>query len=253
VGSHNRGRTMPRIRTSAAFTMLVIGGLLSGTAAADEGDGTLRSYLAHAEVVLDATVEELDGPVHHELGVAHYLPEVRIHAVIKGAVADAKEPLRVEIVRFEMEEADALPYLKKGARVVLFLRAQKPGHTPALVTADMWSGVQPYGPWLVRRLVALQQPPATPKAVEWTAVAQASSRDVDALETVFALLDRAKIESLGIGSAGADTVSVPKADAARARKALRDALGSDEARRARDEAEKAGQEDPPAWRFRVVE
>jgi hypothetical protein len=244
---------MPRIRTSAAFAMLMVGGLLTGTAAADEGDDTLRSYLAHAEVVLDATVEELDGPVHLELGVAHYLPEVRIHAVIKGAVADAKEPLRVEIVRFEMEEGDALPYLKKGARLVLFLRAQKPGNTPALVTADMWSGVQPYGPWLVRRLVALQQPPTAPKAVEWAAVAQASSRDSRALETVFAILDRAKIESIGVGNAGADTVSVPKADAARAREALRDALRSPDAERARAEAKRLGTEDPAAWRFRVIE
>jgi hypothetical protein len=243
---------MPRIRLAAAVTLAVVG-FLPERAAADDGDGTLRGWLAGADVVLDATVEALDGPHFLEAGVANYPATLRVHAWIKGTAPEARDPLRVTVVRFEGNAADALPHLKKGARVVLFLRAQKPGNAPALVTADMWSGVQPHGPWLVRRLTALQREVVATKQVEWTAVAAASSRDAAAIETVFAMLDRAKIESLGVGNAGQDVVSVPKAHAERARRVLRDALAGDEAKRARAEAERLGQEDPPAWRFRVVD
>ncbi|MHC5010565.1 MAG: hypothetical protein ACYTG6_06375 [Planctomycetota bacterium] len=130
-------------------------------AAADAGDDTLQSWLKRSDVVVDATLRSIDGPEYGEAGVANYSAVLDVHAYAKGtlppppeeALVPGEEPRpRVAIVRFEMEEADRLPYLKAGARVVLFLKTMSAGTFPSHQTCDVWFGVQPHGPWLVRRL-----------------------------------------------------------------------------------------------------
>jgi hypothetical protein len=134
---------------------------------ADDGDDTLKRWLARSDVVVDATVRSLDGPRYLEAGVAHYGAALDVHETLAGDPLeapsreagrsdDAALP-RVAIVRFERVDADRLPYLEEGARVVLFLR-RAPGRVPRYETSDSWLGVQPYGPWLARRLAALAAP-----------------------------------------------------------------------------------------------
>ncbi len=133
-------------------------------AVADTGDDTLRHYLSRSDVVVDATIRSLGGAFYGEVGVANYVVELDVHAYVKGKLPDPPkdalvpgEPVRprATIVRFELVEADRLPYLKEGARVVLFLKQLGEGNSPRHQTSDMWFGVQPQGPWLVRRLKEL--------------------------------------------------------------------------------------------------
>jgi len=149
---------------SLVLLLAVVGWHAIPRASADAGDDTLRLYLGRSDVVVDATLRSLGGAFYDELGVANYVVELDVHAYVKGNLPDPpKEALvpgrpvrpRATIVRFELVEEDRLPYVKEGARVVLFLKACGEGSFPAHETSDFWFGVQPHGPWLVRRLKEL--------------------------------------------------------------------------------------------------
>lgn len=140
--------------------------LVARHASADSGDDTLKRWMDRSDVVVDATLRSFGGAFYNEIGVANYAVELEVHATLKGkplALPPAEavpkdQPARPRalIVRFELVEEDRLPYLKEGARVVLFLHKQLPtGNFPAHRTSDFWFGVQPHGPWLVRRLTEL--------------------------------------------------------------------------------------------------
>ena len=156
------------MRTLGLGAILVGLGILVGylalPAAADAGDVTLRRYLDGSDVVVDATLRSFTGPWYDELGVANYGVELEVHAYVKGTLPLPPKEARVPgqpvrphatIVRLELVDADRLPYLKKDARVVLFLKELPSGSFPRHETSDVWFGVQPYGPWLVRRLMEL--------------------------------------------------------------------------------------------------
>lgn len=160
-------------RNTMVFGLLVLV-LTVGTwqvlrvARADDGDDTLKRWLDRSDAVVDATIHGFEGPFYNEVGVANYAVELEVHAMLKGRELpppppEARQPgeptrPRARIVRFESNEADHLPWLKDGARAVLFLKALPQGNFPAHQTADFWFGVQPYGPWLVRRLGELAKP-----------------------------------------------------------------------------------------------
>lgn len=139
--------------------------LVARHASADSGDDTLRRWMDRSDVVVDATLRSFGGAFYNEIGVANYAVELEVHATLKGKPlplppAEARQPgapvrPRAVIVRFEEVEEDRLPYLKEGARVVLFLKQLPTGNFPAHQTSDFWFGVQPHGPWLVRRLTEL--------------------------------------------------------------------------------------------------
>lgn len=161
-----------RVRTlgTLALLLLVTGAAwhLARKASADAGDGTLKGWLDRSDVVVDATIRSMPGAFINEIGVANYAVELEVHATLKGKELPPPPPdavpkdqparPRALIVRFELVEEDRLPYLKEGARVVLFLKELPKGNFPAHQTADFWFGVQPHGPWLVRRLAELAKP-----------------------------------------------------------------------------------------------
>lgn len=161
-----------RMRTigTLALVLLVTAAVwhLARRASADDGDDTLKRWLARSDVVVDATIRSQPGAFYGEIGVANYALELEVHATLKGTALPPPPPEAVPkdqparpralIVRFELVEADRLPCLKEGARVVLFLKELPTGNFPAHETADFWFGVQPYGPWLVRRLGELGKP-----------------------------------------------------------------------------------------------
>ena len=69
----------------------------------------------------------------------------------------------MNIIRFELEDGDHLPELKKGGKLILFLRRADAGATPVWQTADVWFGAQRASPWMARSLKGLADEEAKEK------------------------------------------------------------------------------------------
>lgn len=132
-------RSVHLVFASSAFFAL----LVSKSTFADTGDDTLRVFLSKADLVVAG--ELLSEPVKRrsELGVVNISFELRVANSIKGDVPEDRD-LRVRIVRYERVAGDELPWLRKGAKAILFLRNPRPGGRMGSVpvSADMWFGVQ---------------------------------------------------------------------------------------------------------------
>jgi hypothetical protein len=143
-------------RTKLMKPLVAVGisiALAAGAAAqggAEAGDDTLRFYLGKsALVVLGEFTSEPFG-YSAELGAAHWSADFRIDEVLKGA-RPAKETVGVDIVRSywgsirEKNDRDRPAELKLGGKCILFLNAHGS-------TADVWFGVQPPFPSMIRSL-----------------------------------------------------------------------------------------------------
>lgn len=230
---------------SYTCALVLVGASLLPVASAETGDETLQHYLEHSELVVDATVKRVGPAISYEVGVVLYSTTVEVNRTLKGDPAP-EGPLDTSIVRREVTKDDRLPYLKEGARVVLFLK-QVGDEKTRYETADVWFGVQPYSRPLADRLARLWEHER--KQAEPVQIAYSLSSHPKAMETVFRLLREADIWSIGVSNAGGDVAYVQRRDVARARTLLRDALESEEAKQARKE-----QEGPPeAWDFKLME
>jgi hypothetical protein len=133
------------------FLILLGVGLIPAAATADDGDDTLRAYLAKSDVVvLGEFTSDLDG-VTGEAGVVHYAADFKIARLLKGEARGERRvggTLKVTVVRFEAVPEDRTPELKKGGKAILFLKATH-------VTADVWFGVQRPSPWMAKSLTRL--------------------------------------------------------------------------------------------------
>lgn len=109
---------------------------------ADEGDDTLRGYLAKSDLAVVGQIESEPFGLSSELGVVRYHFTFKISEVLKGNVA-TDHPLPVRIVRFESARGDELPWMSKGAKAILFLRKAPNGNQSRWVSADVWFGFQP--------------------------------------------------------------------------------------------------------------
>jgi hypothetical protein len=138
------------MRTLLAVGLMVV---FTASAAADGGDDTLRFFLSRSDLVVVGTLTSDPVGVEKEAGVVNYHCQVAVSEVLKGKVS-SKDELTVTIIRFESAEEDKLPWLKKGARCILFLKSADP-KTPSWETADVWFGVQPSSPWMARSLKRL--------------------------------------------------------------------------------------------------
>ncbi|HJT31303.1 MAG TPA: hypothetical protein VJ783_04585 [Pirellulales bacterium] len=132
----NHGNRLARIAIVAAVTAI------ASSAFADEGDDTLRGYLAKSDLVLAGRIQSEPFGFSTEIGVANYHFDFKISNVLKGDVA-AGQTLPVRIVRFELERGDELPWMSKGEKAILFLRKAPDGDHPRWVSADVWFGIQP--------------------------------------------------------------------------------------------------------------
>jgi hypothetical protein len=143
-----------RNRTQGAVVVAVTGVLaLAAAAAANDGDDTLRFYLAKSDLVVRGEIASEPSATSKEDGVVHHICEFHIAEVLKGK-KPATDTITVNIIRFEGDEADRLSELKKGGKCILFLK-QASGQTPVWQTADFWFGVQRPSPWLARSLKRL--------------------------------------------------------------------------------------------------
>jgi hypothetical protein len=134
--------------------------LVPGLAVADDGDDTLRHYLAKADVVVLGEFTSEPVGFTKEAGVVSYGADFKIAQLIKGAAQGDRRvggTIPVNVVRFESHPEDRLPYLKKGGQCILFLKASDCQPNATYITADVWFGVQRPGPWLARSLSRLAQ------------------------------------------------------------------------------------------------
>ncbi|HEV3255428.1 MAG TPA: hypothetical protein VG013_00985 [Gemmataceae bacterium] len=138
------------MKTLLAFGLMLV---FAASAAADGGDDTLRFFLSKSDLVVVGTVTSDPAGVEKEAGVVNYHCRVAVSEVLKGKVS-TKGELAVNIIRFESAEEDKLPYLKKGAKCILFLKSADP-KTSSWETADVWFGVQQFSPWMARSLKRL--------------------------------------------------------------------------------------------------
>lgn len=123
-------------------------------ARADDGDETLRGWLAKADLVAAGQIVSEPIGITHETGVPNYICDFKVAEVLKGDAALAGTTTSVNIVRFELAEKDKSPLVKKGGECILFLKNVSPDK-PVWRTADLWFGIQPASPWLVRSLKRL--------------------------------------------------------------------------------------------------
>ncbi len=141
---------------SALFVLLAV------AASADTSDDTLRFFLSKSDLVVLGEIASQPLGMSLEVGVVNYLCDFKVAEVLKGE-KPGEAPLKVNIVRFEMEKADRLPELKKGAKCILFLKKTKEGNIPAWATADFWFGFQPPSPWMAKSLKRLAEQEAKAK------------------------------------------------------------------------------------------
>ena len=128
--------------------------LLGATAVADDGDDTLRGWLAKSELVVAGTITNEPIGITHETGVPNYIGDFKVAEVLKGDVTLAGKVIAVNIVRFELDVKDKHPLVKKDGECILFLKNVSPDK-PVWQTADCWFSVQQASPLLVRSLKRL--------------------------------------------------------------------------------------------------
>jgi hypothetical protein len=121
---------------------------------ADDGDDTLRGWMAKADLVVAGTIANEPIGITHETGVPNYLCDFKVADVLQGDATLAGQTLAVNIVRFELVAKDKSPLVKKDAQCILFLKNVSPDK-PVWQTADFWFGLQPASPWLALALKRL--------------------------------------------------------------------------------------------------
>ena len=141
------------MRTTLALGLAFV---LAAPCLGDDGDDTLNFYLSRSDLVVRGEIVSHPVGLVLESAVVNYICDVRIAEVFKGK-GPGTDTIAVTIVRFELEEGDMLPDLKKGGQGVLFLKAADAGATPAWRTADVWFGFQRPAPWMVRSLKRLAE------------------------------------------------------------------------------------------------
>jgi hypothetical protein len=152
------GRPLLKLTAIVMRSVLSIAVLLPAVVLADDGDGTLLTFLAKSDVVLlgEFTSEPLGEST--EGGVMHYLADFKISQLIKGEPRGQRRlggTIKANIVRFEFEPEDRLPELTKGGKCILFLKCNDRQETPSYITSDIWFGVLRPSPSMAKSLARL--------------------------------------------------------------------------------------------------
>ena len=134
---------------------VVVAVLISGIAVrADGGDDTLRFFLSKSDLIVSGKITTEPFGITFETGVVNYICEFKVDQVVKGDQKLAGQVIKVNIIRFEQDEQDKHPLVKKDAACILFLKSTAPDR-PTWATADFWFGVQHPSPWMIRSLQRL--------------------------------------------------------------------------------------------------
>lgn len=177
------------MRTILALALI---SLLTASAWADQGDDTLRRWLAKADVVLVGKIRTPPLATTMELGVINYHVDLDVTGWLKGKGPKDANRMRATVVRFELDEDDRVSWLVKDSEVILFLNRTK--GSGALRTTDNWFGAQKKRTWLLRSLkrLAKESSPGTktvaraklrPHAAALTLLLERCARDIEELES----------------------------------------------------------------------
>jgi len=136
------------MRYSLILAVLVV---LPVTVLAEHGDQTILYYMSHSTLVVSGTMPSQPVGKTGEAGVVRYSFDIQITEVLHGH-RPKEDTIRVQMTRVEMGTEDALPFLKKGAKCILFLTV----YATTGVT-DPWFGVQPYNSHMANRIKELSK------------------------------------------------------------------------------------------------
>jgi hypothetical protein len=141
--------------TKEAIAMLRVFLIVAAMCAPASADEPLNCLLEKSELVVSGEIIEPPMVWNSEAGVNHYGFKFRVSKTLKGK-AGADE-IGVVFTRVELRNDERLPYFKKGAHLIFFLRhGQKDkGEPDCWIEADSWFGVQLYNRVLERSLQEL--------------------------------------------------------------------------------------------------
>jgi len=122
---------------------------------ADAGDGTLAFFLGKSDLVIIGKIQTEPIGVISESGVPKYVCDFEVFDVLKGDKTMNGKRIQINIVRFEMDEKDRNPLIKKDSECIVFLNMQPDGNVPRWATADFWFGIQHPSPWMAKSLKRL--------------------------------------------------------------------------------------------------
>lgn len=136
----------------------------SAVVMADDGDDTLKHYLSKSSLVFVGKISEhpRGGFTNDTVNVSYGL-KFSVTEVLQGDQRLVGKTIDFTLVRYQLSPKDQHPLMKKDAECILFLKQSS--NTQRWETADVWFGMQPESPSLVKslkRLLAEQQntPPA---------------------------------------------------------------------------------------------
>jgi len=135
-------------------TFLFASVLLPPVAQADSFD-TLKFLLNKSDLVVLGKIASVPLGFSTEAGVVNYVCDFEVSDVLKGDDAVDGKTIKITIIRFEQNEKDRHPLVKREAQCIVFLKEQPRGSTPHWNTADVWFGIQYASPWMARTLKQL--------------------------------------------------------------------------------------------------
>lgn len=152
----------------AAFAVLVI----LGTARGEDdhsGKDTLRFYLSKSSLVVSGEIVRATTPLMPGMGIVGYSFGLRVNKVLKGELPkempkaflppknpDVDKEDDLLWVGLGLSAGQTVPFFKKGAHVIVFLREEKlPGRRMALVEADPYFALQQRDIFMEQRLAEL--------------------------------------------------------------------------------------------------
>jgi len=157
----HRAVAIRRLALAAIVALFSIS--LAARAGDDTDDDTLRFYLSKSKLVVYGEFVSDRMALALEAGVVHLTADFRIDDVIKGR-RRAGETIGVDVKRYDSEsliaprgkrrpgeDADVPDWpkeVKRGAKCILFLDADG-------TTADVWFGIQPPYPTMIKSLKRL--------------------------------------------------------------------------------------------------
>lgn len=137
--------------------MAIVPGLvliLTASVFAQGSEDNLSYFLSRSNLVVLGKITSEPARTSEEVGVVQYSCDFQI-ADSLSAMKPNEESIHVNITRFELDEADRNPELKKGCKCILFLKNVGGIETPKWETFDVWFGFQRPSPSMAKTLKRL--------------------------------------------------------------------------------------------------
>lgn len=150
------------VRAALALVLLTT----TTSAFADDSDDTLAFYLAKSDVVIRGKIMNEPTGISDEAGVVHCLCAVEVIDEVYNPGWNFGKRVAVEVIRFEMGDADRHPLVKKDRECLLFLKRKPRCESPDWQTADFWFGVQRPTPRKIQAIKRLGERTVKPVKLE---------------------------------------------------------------------------------------